>query len=54
MCSSDLLAARGFDQGVDANSTGRIEFDAVEPGLLQFEGRLYAILESDRLPRALR
>jgi hypothetical protein len=43
-----------LDTGRDVNGNGRVDLDAIEPGMNQLEAQVYAILEGDRLPRVLR
>ncbi len=43
-----------LDTGRDANGNGRIELDAVEPGMNQLEAQIYSTLEGERLARVLR
>ena len=43
-----------LDLGRDADGSGRIELNAVEPGMNQLEAQVYSILEGDKLPRVLR
>lgn len=42
-----------LDTGQDANDSGRIDPDAIEPGLNQLEAAVYAILDGEKLPRVL-
>lgn len=43
-----------LDTGKDVNGSGRIDLDAVEPGMNQLEAQVYSIFEGDKLPRVLR
>ncbi len=43
-----------LDQGTDVNGSGRIDVDAVEPGLNHLEAQIYSIFEGEQLPRVLR
>jgi hypothetical protein len=43
-----------LDTGRDANGSGRIDLDAVEPGMNQLEAQVYSIFEGEKLPRVLK
>jgi hypothetical protein len=43
-----------LDTGKDANGNGRVDLDAIEPGMNQLEAQVYSILEGEKLPRILR
>jgi hypothetical protein len=45
--------ALALDLGSDANGNGRVDADAVEPGMNQLEAGVYAVLEGEKLPRVL-
>jgi hypothetical protein len=45
--------ALALDTGTDVNGNGRVDPDAVEPGMNQLEAGVYAILEGEKLPRVL-
>jgi hypothetical protein len=43
-----------LDTGADLNGSGRVELDAVEPGMNQLEAQVYSIFEGEQLPRFLK
>jgi hypothetical protein len=43
-----------LDTGKDVNGSGRIDLDAVEPGMNQLEAHVYSIFEGEKLPRVLK
>jgi hypothetical protein len=45
--------ALALDLGSDVNGNGRVDADAVEPGMNQLEAGVYSILEGEKLPRML-
>lgn len=42
-----------LDTGADADNSGRIDLNEVEPGMNQLEAQVYAIFEGEKLPRVL-
>jgi hypothetical protein len=46
-------AALELDTGLDRDGNGRVDPDALEPGMNQLEAGVYAILEGEKLPRVL-
>lgn len=53
---AEQLRAMGLalDTGNDANKSGRVDIDAVEPGMNQLEANVYSIFEGEQLPRVIR
>jgi len=43
-----------LDTGRDANGSGRIELDAVEPGMNQLEAQIYSTFEGEKIARILK
>lgn len=43
-----------LDTGADANRSGRIELDAIEPGMNQLEAQVYAVFEGEKIARILK
>jgi hypothetical protein len=47
-------AALQLDLGRDANGSGAVDMNDVEPGMNQLEAQVYSIFEGDKLPRVLK
>lgn len=43
-----------LDTGADANGSGRIELDTIEPGMNQLEAQVYAVFEGEKIARILK
>ena len=39
---------------LDVNKSGRVDTDAVEPGMNQLEANVYSIFEGEQLPRVIK